>query len=293
VKNPFKCNRSILPQFLHHVLPSKTDPRVLCAENIVETNFTSAVSTFKFGATFKSTQKARFPLTISEMARLEFQFLPVILDIGASDGITSLDIMQAIPFKKYFVTDLNIYAYYIVSGDVTWFYDEMGKCILRVSNKWIMYPEFDGAIFPLNVLAKALFNTAPKFSDNASKICLLQPALQSRKDDRVTIQKHNMFQSWEHEKADLIIAANILNLCYFTASEVISVVKGLISALNDNGVIVIIDNRPDEQSSIFSLNDGSLRLEKRIRRGSDIESLIMDNFVGNIISEQGGLNEHV
>jgi hypothetical protein len=288
VKNPFKCNRSSLPLFLHHILPSKADPRLLCTGKGTETDLTSAVSSFKFGETFKSTQKARFPLTISELAGLNYQSPPVILEIGASDGSTSLDIMKSIPFEKYFVTDLNNEAYFIVSGDVTWFYDEMGKCILRASNKWIVYPDFDSAVFPLNKFARALFKAAPKFSDSASKICLVKPALQSLKDDRVTIQKYNMFQPWTHEKADLIVAANILNLCYFTASEIIGVVKGLISALNDKGFIAIIDNRPNEQSSIFSFSDGNLRLEKRISRGSGIESLIMDNIVRNTLSGQGG-----
>ena len=193
--------------------------------------------------------------------------------------------MQSIPFEKYFVTDLNNDVYFIVSGDVTWFYDDMGKCILRVSNRWIIYPEFDGTVSPLNMLAQKLFEAAPQFSANASKICLVQPALLSLKDDNISTLKYNMFQPWVHEKADLIVAANILNLCYFTASEIIGVVKEMIAALNERGYIAIIDNRPNEQSSIFTLMNGSLRLEKSISRGSDIESLIVDNFVRNTHSD--------
>jgi hypothetical protein len=226
----------------------------------------------------------RFPITIQELARLEFQSPPVILEVGASDGSTSLDIIQVIPFEKYFVTDLNIEIYYIVSGATTWFYDENGICVLRVSNRWVVYPEDGTGIFPFNKIAQAFFKRAPKCTDVASKITLINPLLQAIKNNKITIQKYNIFEPWFCKKVDLIIAANILNLSYFTASEIIQALKELTSNLNDKGRIAIIENRPNEQSSIFQFSEGNLRLEKRINLGSDIEFLVPDSFLTNNLS---------
>lgn len=118
---PVKLNRAFWSKTLTQILPSAADPRVLCLGKVDEETFTNAVSAFKFGTTFKSTQKARFPLTILELASLSYPQRPIVVDVGASDGITSLDLMQAIPFEKYYVTDLNIDVFYQTSGSATWF----------------------------------------------------------------------------------------------------------------------------------------------------------------------------
>ncbi|MCX6064370.1 MAG: hypothetical protein NT121_01230 [Chloroflexi bacterium] len=99
---PVKFNRSFWRN-IPKTLPSAADPRILCHGDVDEITFTRAVSTFKFGATFKSTQKARFPHSILELSHLEYGAKPIILDVGASDGSTSLDVMRAIPFEKYYV----------------------------------------------------------------------------------------------------------------------------------------------------------------------------------------------
>ena len=86
-----------------------------------------------------------------------------------------------------------------------------------------------------------------------------------------------MFEAWNHEKVDLIVAGNILNQCYFSDFEILNVLKNLISALKENGRIVIVDNRPHEKSSIFKFVKGVVKLEKRINGGTDIESLVLNN----------------
>ena len=126
------------------------DPRILCSESILDSEFTNAVSTFRFNTTFKTTKKARFPLTVQELARLPYQNNPTTLDVGASDGITSLDIINLIPFEQYYVTDLNVEVFYKTTKNTTWFYDENGVCILLVTNKWVIYPDTGGAIYPFN-----------------------------------------------------------------------------------------------------------------------------------------------
>jgi hypothetical protein len=275
---PVKFNRAYWHKALTKIVPSATDPRVLCDGTVNETKFTNAVSTFKFGSTFKTTQKARFPLVILELAQLKFQTRPVILDVGASDGSTSLDVMQAVPYEKYHVTDLNTEVFYEVTDAATWFYDEKGTCILMVTDKWVVYPETRGAIFPFNKISEAIFSRAPQFEGDAAKVILINPALQMRKESRIVVETYNIFEAWRFEKADLIIAANILNRVYFTDCQIRRALNNLVAALNNNGRIVIVDNRPGEKSTIFQFVDGVARVEKRVNGGTEIEALALNSF---------------
>jgi hypothetical protein len=281
---PVKFNRAFWPKALTKTFPSATDPRVLCNGKVDEITFASAISTFKFGTTFKSTQKARFPLTILEIASIQYEKHPIVVDFGASDGSTSLDLMQAIPFEKYFVTDLNIEVFYEVTGGVTWFYDEKGTCILMVTDKWVVYPEIGGAIFPFDRISRSLFAHAPKWKSDAARIMLINPVLQARKEINILIEKHNILETWPHEKADLIVAANILNQSYFTTSEIKQALKNMLAALDGSGWIAIIDNRPNEKATIFRFIDGNIRVEKRVNGGTDIETLVLNSFGANNIS---------
>ena len=263
----------------------------MCQEPVSELVFSSAVSTFKFGSTFKSTQKARFPRTLLELSALEYTGRPVVLDVGASDGITSLDVMQTIPYSKYYVTDLNIEVSYQVLDGATWFYDENGICILRVTDRWVMYPDIGTAIFPFNKIAQAFFSLAPKPDPEALRIFLINPLLKMQTNPAIVIQKHNILDAWPQENVDLIIAANILNRGYFTASEIEQALRKLFAALNDGGIIAIIDNRPAEKATLFQLNDGAANIIKRINGGTEIENLAVNIF--SKISPPSAVNKAV
>ena len=278
---PVKLNRTFWPKSLAKILPSADDTRVLCHGKVNEKTFSIAVSTFKFGATFKSTQKARFPLTILELALLQYEQNPIVIDIGASDGITSLDVMQAIPFEKYYVTDLNIDVYYQDSGNTTWFYDEKGICILMTTDKWVVYPETTGVIFPFDKISQAVFSHAPKWESDAARLRLINPVLLAYKENNFLIEKHNVLEPWPHEKAHLIIAANILNKSYFTTSEIKQALKNMLAALDGSGRIAIIENRKNEQATIFKFNAGNVSVEKKVNGGVEIENLALNSFGAN------------
>jgi hypothetical protein len=275
---PIKLNKTYWPKFYTNHLPSANDPRILILEQVSELDFSEAVSAFKFGTTFKSTQKKRFPLSILEITNLVYSCKPTVIDVGASDGITSMDVMKSLPFEKYYVTDLNTDVYYQVKKEITWFYDDKGECILMATDKWVNYPDTGGAIFPFNLIAHTLFSQAPKVNENATRIKLINPSLLSAITGNVSIERYSILDAWPHERVDLIIAANILNRGYFTASEIEKALKRLVGALKDNGRIVIIDNRTVEKSTIFQFKSDNVNIEKRVNGGTEIEALAMNIF---------------
>ena len=273
---PVKLNRTAGSRIIETILPSANDPRKLCTEEVDELAFTQAVSTFKFGAAFKTTQRLRFPLVLSELRNMKFETAPIILDVGASDGSTSLDVMEVVACEKYYLTDLNIYVHYAAGGDATYFYDEDGASILRVTDTLITYPDVVGAIFPSGYFAQKLFSHAPEFNSGLPKIRLINPRVSRIRDGRMVVEKYNVLDVWPFEKADLIIAANILNRSYFTDFELKAALVNLVKALRAGGRIAIIDNRPLERATIFQFFLGNgVRVERQINGGTEIESFTL------------------
>ena len=58
-------------------------------------------------AHFKTTKQSRFPLTIKALQDIDLASDGIILDVGASDGVASLDAIRSLKYSQYFVTDLN------------------------------------------------------------------------------------------------------------------------------------------------------------------------------------------
>ena len=131
---PLKLNKQFWPFFLTRFIPAKQDPRILLSEqNHLDIksflrSFSDAISSFKFGTTFKTTSDKRhkrsdelliryFKETNTDLNTLCF------LDIGASDGITSYNLMEKLNFvfKSYYLTDYNLSVKYIQTGKYLFF----------------------------------------------------------------------------------------------------------------------------------------------------------------------------
>jgi hypothetical protein len=281
MKFPVKFNRAFWPGFLTQFLPSADDPRPLALGSADETDFSKMVSTFKFGSTFKSTRPSRFPMTLAQLASIPNAFPLTILDIAASDGVTSLDMMRTLLYKKYFVTDLNLEVLFSESSGTTYFYTNQGNCILAVNDPWIIYSDEKNALFPFKQIATSKIKSAPEFQKGFTKITLISPQLLAPGRERVEIKQYDIFQKWPFEKADLILAANILNREYFKEEAILTAFGNLLEALEEGGWVVVVDNRRIERATIFQLIDGCLAVKTRVNGGTRIEAILMDQFGGS------------
>jgi hypothetical protein len=275
MRAPIKLNRDTWPAIMHSLVPSANDPRILLGDHIDETSFSRAVSSFKFGSKLKATQKDRFPLTIRALCELEFPRPPVVLDVGCSDGINSLDVMQLLAFTRYYATDLNAEAFCKMDNGRTYFYNLNGEPILIASKWWVIYSDVDGAIAPFGQIVSRILRKTPPMDREAVKIKLINPTLQKKLGDRVIFKRHDVLQPWTGERIDLALAANILNRCYFPDSHLAQAVINLGTTLNDGGYLTIIDNRKIEQSTIFQMNSGTAQVVRQINGGTEIEALAL------------------
>jgi hypothetical protein len=181
--------------------------------------------------------------------------------------------MKALAFCRYYVTDLNVEIYWETEEETSWFFDDSGRNILAATDKWLFYPETVGAVWPFGRLCDEKFRHAPKSNAMRQKLVLVNPLVSSTRDNRVSVLKYDIFTPWQGEKADIVIAANVLNRVYFSDENLRTALAHLLAALRNNGRIVIVDNRPEERASIVKHENENFKIECRIAGGSDIEGL--------------------
>ena len=271
---PVKFNKAGWPAYVGRLLRGSEDPRVLLDETLDSKAFSRAVSVLKFGATFKTTCGGRFPSTIAQLAALEFTEPPVVLDVGASDGSTSLDVMASLAFGKYFCTDLNIECRVARRGEWTYFFSSEGTPVVAASDSWVAYNDRAGSMPAFSAAASAIFRRAPHLSD-ARRIELVNPALRRSLGERVLVRRYSALDRWDGQPCDIVIAANILNRTYFDDQQLARIVENLASALRPKGWLAFIDNRDIERSSLISVTPQGVRVHLRIGAGADVESLAM------------------
>ena len=250
------------------------DPAGLLLADVDDAHFSRAVSALKFGNTFKTTERSRYPLTIKALQNINLLSNGIILDVGASDGIGSLDAIKSLTHSQYFVTDLNTSIKHIEDGREHYFFDSSGKCILISSQRFVWYKDLHNAIWPFKQLAREIFSGAPRVDRVPYKtISLFNSEVIHRPD--VTAQNHNLFEPWGGPKPDLIIAANILNRSYFTDIELTQAISRLIKNLKGDGYLAIIDSRKQERASLFCVVAGQLELLDSINGGAETQALTL------------------
>tara|TARA_Y100000590_G_C15399598_1_gene893256 strand:- start:230 stop:844 length:615 start_codon:yes stop_codon:yes gene_type:complete len=203
---------------------------------------------------------------VNLLKSIKYSKNPIILDVGASTGSASLDIIFNIPYKKYFLTDLNPEVFVQSKGLNTYFFDVYGNCFMVANNFFIFYPQY------INVILKI-----DKNHDSMIKINLLDPIL-LKSSKRVQTKKYNMLKPWKYEKVDLIIIGNLLNRSLFSRDNIFLALRNLMNALNPGGRLAIVENRAKEKGSLFQLKNDKLSLESDYNGGTEIKELI-DNLI--------------
>jgi hypothetical protein len=141
----------------------------------------------------------------------------------------------------------------------------------------VIYNETGEASRPQSGIVKNLFAgfDMAKCKD-VRKVPLMNRALLPKLGDDVRLERYDIFDAWPHEKADLVIAANILNRDYFADALLIDALRNLRGALKEGGRLALIENRPAEQSNLFRLEHGRFIVEDQVAAGSDVQSLVTE-----------------
>lgn len=242
--------------------------------------FSQAVAVLGSGTTWKSTEPDRHPLTDSLIANACVDSSPVILDVGVSDGITSLDLIETLGarFRAYYATDVSFRAESIEANGRLYVYSPERECVLVCTRQVIFHSQTDEAIPPFAWIARRAIERAPVFDERSARtISLINPGLRRivRSDPRVRAQEHSVFNPWVDEQPQIIKVANVLNRAYFGEDRLRLALRNLRDALSDGGMLFLTDNRHVERVSVFARHGNALRLTLRHNGGSEITSLAL------------------
>ena len=265
---PIKLNKAGWPSPFADLFLAFHDPRPLAYKPfaISADQFSASVSSLQFGVTFKTTHPGRHAQSNRFLRETYRGSRPVILDVGASDGSTSLDLIQDLGsnFAYYYVTDLNLSVRcgYDSKG-VVYFVDQNGSCILRASERLLVYSDTSRAKLPLRLIARTLLAKC-RNAGGWRNLVLIQPALRRRAkcDPRIIIQRYDIFAPWSGPPPDLVKVANLLNNDYFSDSQIRKALQVQCSNLAPNGRLQLISEDQDiEKFSVFRKTPTGMELE--------------------------------
>jgi hypothetical protein len=265
---PIKLNKAGWPWPFADLGLAFHDPRPLAYEPFAlsAAQFSASGSSLQFGVTFKTTHPRRHAQSNRLLREAYRGSRPVILDVGASDGSTSLDLIQDLDsnFTYYYITDLNLS---VRCGhdpkSVVYFADPDGTCILRASERFLVYSNTSRAILPFRLIAKALLLKC-RYASGWRNLVLVQPDLLSRAkyDRRIIVRQYDMFVSWTGPPPDLIKVANLLNNQYFSDAQIKNALQVQCSNLAPNGRLLLIsEDRDVEKFSVFRKTPTGMQLE--------------------------------
>jgi hypothetical protein len=236
--------------------------------------YSKALSTIKIGDTFKSTTNNRH-FNSDNLLIPYINESSIILDIGASSGITSLDLIQKVnwKFSKYFITDLNLELYYKLNDNCTYFFDLNKKCILMVFDSFVIYPQ--ESIFINKFFGNKISNALKK--GDLKRLKLIDPKVKKLigNNDKIEILEHNIFKPWLATKPNIIKAANLLNLTYFTKGQIIDALNNIFNTLPENGYLLIVENRATEKGALFNKRNISFELISKTGFELDIFDIVL------------------
>jgi len=221
------------------------DPRALLDPKVSAVQFRRLMSAVHVGDTIKITDDDRHPkadeLLITHVDLTDCH----IVDIGCSDGSTSVDLIEKLPaFASYTLADLYLYLDAVAVGRFVVFFDTDGVCSLVAGRRAVAWPSQSRAIA---MLYQPIVDRASRRRDHAQRVLLLNPRARAmmESDPRVTYTTHDVFTPWSGQPPDVIKVANLLRRLYFSDERICDGVRAVLASLADGGHFLVVDNGRD------------------------------------------------
>lgn len=218
----------------------RPDPRRVLDPGATGPEYTAAMSAMHVGSTIKITERHRHP----EADRALLEHLPAdpyVVDLGASDGSTSLDLIEALPaFRRYVVADLFLEVTATRVGRRVVFRDGTGQVVVVAGPLVAAWPQDSPVVARLyaRVLRRSLEQR------EHVDVLLLNPQLQDlmARDPRVERRTHDVFTPWPAPAPDVFKVANLLRRIYFDDDQILEALAALHSSLDDGGLLFLVDD---------------------------------------------------
>jgi hypothetical protein len=230
------------PSALERLAPRlfRGDPRVLLDDDPTAEDFRAAMSIIHVGETIKITgvdRHAAADALLLEHVPLESASL---VDIGASDGSTSVELVEKLPgFRSFTMADLYLHLDAVETRRHVLFYDQEGTCVLIAGRRVLAWPSLARWVRLVWTPVMAAARNRPR-----RQALLLGPDARRlvREDERVSSRVHDIFQPWDGPAPDVIKVANVLRRLYFSDEDIQRALTALLASLDEGGHLLLLDN---------------------------------------------------
>ena len=236
------------------------DPRVMLQADVSPDAFRAAMNAVHVGGTIKITGTGRHPKSDDLLIRNVDLAGKHIVDMGASDGSTSADLVGRLPdFGRYTIADLHLYIGHRRVGRRDVFYDAAGSAILVVGPRLVAWPSLSRFV---RALYLPVLRRAERSGRSPERVLLLNPVARNliARDPRVSYREHDIFTPWAGAPADVIKVANLLRRLYFSDEAISEALDVLARDLPEGGFLLIVDNPRIEgiveRGGLYRLEDG-------------------------------------
>ena len=246
-------------------------------ENATPAAFRTAMDAVQVGGTVKITGENRHPNADALLLDNLDLTGATIVDIGASDGSTSVDLIRKLPaFKSYVIADLFLTIDVLSALRHEFFYDQDGECVLVCGPRCVAWPTRSKLI---RFLYAPLIGYAARRSAQRQAVLLLNPSTRAlmAADPRVTNVVHDVFKPWPKPAPDLIKVANLLGP-YFSDEVIAQALQALLESLEEGGHLLIVDNGKitgaEPRAGLYKRADARFILIGQTNRIPDIDPII-------------------
>lgn len=288
---PIKVGRDCLPSWCWSVLPTAVNPGTLIwrdpgssvkSESDTRIWFSRHISGLTSKGTWKSTCSHRHQFADEVLLDLCRGSRPIIVDIGVSDGVTSLELIEKLSgqFEIFFATDRALDVFYVEDKGRVYFYEREGVCIVMSTRKLVVYAD-PAAWFPFTWIARRVLRRAPAcVAPHVKQLCLIQPDLRrmSTEDPRIVLREYDIFRPWSGPAADVVKVANLLNRDYFSDEQIHVALTNIRGMVKEGGRVIVVDNPAKglERVSVFVREGDMLRVDREINGGSHTRDIPMN-----------------
>lgn len=221
----------------------RLDPLTILDPSATPSEYSEAMTSIYVGGTIKITGSNRHPRTDELLiSSIDLEGAHIV-DIGASDGSTSVDLIAlAGDFGRYTIADRYLTLQAVRLDSHTVLFDNDDVCVLVVGHRFAAWPSLSSEVA---LLYRRLIDRARSLlRSDGFEVLLLGPQARSliEDDDRVSYRTHDVFEPWDGDQPDVIKVANLLRRLYFDDEQLASALDALHSSLPDGGHLVIVDN---------------------------------------------------
>jgi hypothetical protein len=282
-----KPGRLADPDVLLEIVEKLTAAPQGTARDTVLQLFSSVLHDIRMGGTWKRTNSGRLPRT-EEMLCKHIRAAPAarlaVLDLGASDGVTTVELVRAIRRVRggavsAFLTDLNVWLQRYRIGALVEYRAVDGEPILaRIGRIGLRLARQRQGSDLLSRWYLRLWRLRRAMRPDA-RISLVSPLAACEPD--VTVMELNCLERREElvSRFTAVRASNVLNLGYFSPAQIAQAIGHLHAYLCEEGCLVVSRNvdRPEgevENGSVWLKRRDRLQWIESFGEGSEVKAIV-------------------